>query len=92
MPKTETKTRKPAGDETKTTTNGKAATNGTKNSNGKPKEAKPKIPIYKTLPPETNPEILRANRLLVKAAAAIRAHNEQQRLLEQQEQERQGES
>lgn len=77
MPKAITKSHKPA--------------TSPKNSKGKAAPAK-KIPIRNTLPDETDPEILRANRLLVKAAAAIRAHNEQQRLLEQQEQERQGKS
>lgn len=57
MPKTITKSHKP------TTSPG--------NSNGKAAPAK-KIPIRDTLPPETNPEILRANRLLIKAAADVR--------------------
>ena len=56
MPKTLTNIRKPAVGKK---LNGKAALSQ-------------KIPIRDTLPPETNPEILRANRLLIKAAADVR--------------------
>lgn len=60
MTKTQTKSRKPAG-------------TATKKPNGKAAPGK-KIPIYATLPSETNPEILRANRLLVKVVAAMQAN------------------
>ena len=58
MPKIETKAHKPAS-ATTAKTNGKAAT-------------KRKIPIYKTLPPETDPEIIEANRLFLEAVEAVR--------------------
>ena len=67
MPKTITKSHKPA--------------SSPGNTNGQTAPTK-KIPIRDTLPPETNPEILRANRLLIKVATAIRENRER----EQQEQ------
>lgn len=58
-PKTLTKTQPPSGTRRKTPKD-KVVGNGTK------------IPIRATLPDETDPEMLRAYRLLVKAAAAVR--------------------
>jgi len=64
MPKTQTKSHKPTG-------------TAPKNSNGKAASAK-KIPLYKTLPPETDPEMLQAYQILVEAAADLRASHQAQ--------------
>jgi hypothetical protein len=57
MPKTITKSHKPGA--------------SPENSNGKDAPAK-KVPIRDTLPPETDPEILEANRLFLEAVADVR--------------------